>query len=61
LILWPFSVLNGIVTYSRRRLPSGNLPYWLQSTKKLTNLYITSDGTIEDNGDGMLQVDFANE
>ncbi|XP_027845284.2 poly(ADP-ribose) glycohydrolase [Aphis gossypii] len=55
------SVLNGIVTYSRRRLPSGDLPYWLQSTKKLTNLYITSDGTIEDNGDGMLQVDFANK
>jgi len=42
-------------------LPSGDLPYWLQSTKKLTNLYITSDGTIEDNGDGMLQVDFANK
>ncbi|XP_060861431.1 poly(ADP-ribose) glycohydrolase [Metopolophium dirhodum] len=55
------SVLNGVVTYSRRRLPSGDLPYWLQSTKKLTNLYITSDGTIEDNGDGMLQVDFANK
>ncbi|KAL5245031.1 hypothetical protein ACI65C_012441 [Semiaphis heraclei] len=55
------SVLNGIVTYSRRRLPSGDLPYWLQSTKKLTNLYITSDGTIEDDGDGMLQVDFANK
>ncbi|XP_022175441.1 poly(ADP-ribose) glycohydrolase isoform X1 [Myzus persicae] len=55
------SVLNGIVTYSRRRLPSGDLPYWLQSTKKLTNLFITSDGTIEDNGDGMLQVDFANK
>lgn len=55
------SALNGIVTYSRRRLPSGDLPYWLQSTKKLTNLYITSDGTIEDNGDGMLQVDFANK
>ncbi|XP_025207633.1 poly(ADP-ribose) glycohydrolase [Melanaphis sacchari] len=55
------SVYNGIVTYSRRRLPSGDLPYWLQSTKKLTNLYISSDGTIEDNGDGMLQVDFANK
>jgi len=55
------SVLNGIVTYSRKRLPSGDLPYWLQSTKQLTNLYITSDGTIEDDGDGMLQVDFANK
>lgn len=50
-----------MVTYSRRYLPDSELPFWLKSTNKLTNLYITSNGTIEDDGDGMLQVDFANK
>jgi len=55
------SALSGIVTYSRRHLSDSELPFWLKSTNTLTNLYITSSGTIEDNGEGMLQVDFANK
>ncbi|OCT72036.1 hypothetical protein XELAEV_180350184mg, partial [Xenopus laevis] len=30
------------------------------SSKKLTRIHVTSEGTIEGNGHGMLQVDFAN-
>ncbi|VVC35590.1 Hypothetical protein CINCED_3A006843 [Cinara cedri] len=55
------SDLSGIVTYSRRYLPDNMLPFWLKSNKQLTNLYITSAGTIEDDGDGMFQIDFANK
>lgn len=56
-----FSALSGIVTYSRRYLPDNEMPFWLKSTNQLTNLYVTSAGTIEGDGDGMLQVDFANK
>lgn len=36
-------------------------PDWASSTAQLQKLLVTSDGTIEDNGTGMLQVDFANK
>lgn len=49
------------MTYSRRYLSDSELPFWLKSTNQLTNLYVSSSGTIEDDGDGMLQVDFANK
>lgn len=49
------------MTYSRRYLSDSELPLWLKSTNKLTNLYVSSAGTIEDDGNGMLQVDFANK
>lgn len=56
-----FSDLKGVVTYSRRCISDGETPLWLNSTSQLTNLYATSKGTIEDDGDGMFQVDFANK
>ncbi|KAG8434997.1 hypothetical protein GDO86_013089 [Hymenochirus boettgeri] len=50
---------TGLVTFTRQSLSS--FPEWkAQSNKKLTSLHITCDGTIEGNGHGMLQVDFAN-
>ncbi|XP_051897595.1 poly(ADP-ribose) glycohydrolase isoform X2 [Pristis pectinata] len=49
---------TGLVTFQRQCLQ--NFPEWERSTKKLTRLHITCEGTIEDNGHGMLQVDFAN-
>jgi len=36
-------------------------PDWANSTAELQKLHVTSDGTVEDNGSGMLQVDFANK
>ncbi|XP_042192718.1 poly(ADP-ribose) glycohydrolase isoform X1 [Callorhinchus milii] len=48
----------GLVTFQRQCLQK--FPEWEKSTKRLTKLHITCEGTIEDNGRGMLQVDFAN-
>lgn len=50
---------NGLVTFTRRSLE--NPVDWRSSEKQLTRLHITCEGTIEDDGHGMLQVDFANQ
>lgn len=50
---------NGLVTFTRRSLER---PVdWESSQTKLTKLHITCEGTIEEDGYGMLQVDFANQ
>lgn len=52
---------EGVVTFTRRYIAPENLPVWEKSSKLLNKLHITSCGTIEDEGRGMLQVDFANK
>ncbi|XP_049814518.1 poly(ADP-ribose) glycohydrolase [Schistocerca nitens] len=52
---------EGVVTFTRRCIAPENLPLWETSSKLLNKLHITSCGTIEDEGRGMLQVDFANK
>uniref|UniRef100_A0A8C4E0V4 poly(ADP-ribose) glycohydrolase n=1 Tax=Dicentrarchus labrax TaxID=13489 RepID=A0A8C4E0V4_DICLA len=49
---------KGLVTFTRQSL--NNPPNWESSQTQLTRLHITCEGTIEDDGYGMLQVDFAN-
>ncbi|XP_073430941.1 poly(ADP-ribose) glycohydrolase isoform X2 [Dendrobates tinctorius] len=49
---------TGLVTFTRQCITQ--FPDWEKSTKKLRRLHITCEGTIEENGHGMLQVDFAN-
>ncbi|KAJ8360269.1 hypothetical protein SKAU_G00167940 [Synaphobranchus kaupii] len=49
---------TGLVTFTRQGLNS--FPKWESSQTLLTRLHITCEGTIEDQGYGMLQVDFAN-
>ncbi|CAN9509175.1 unnamed protein product [Ophioblennius macclurei] len=49
---------TGLVTFTRKKLDQP--PDWESSQTLLTRLHITCEGTIEDNGYGMLQVDFAN-
>ncbi|KAI4891586.1 hypothetical protein NFI96_020978 [Prochilodus magdalenae] len=49
---------TGLVTFTRQSLSSS--PKWESSATQLTRLHITYEGTIEDQGYGMLQVDFAN-
>nr|XP_029510462.1 poly(ADP-ribose) glycohydrolase-like [Oncorhynchus nerka] len=49
---------TGLVTYTRKCLDRP--PHWKNSQNQLTKLHITCVGTIEDDGHGMLQVDFAN-
>ena len=50
---------TGVLTFSRQvcREP----PHWDKCTEKLSKLHVSSKGTIEDDGHGMLQVDFANK
>lgn len=50
---------TGLVTFTRKRLATP--PNWKSSQAQLTKLHITCEGTIEDDGHGMLQVDFANQ
>ncbi|XP_058478004.1 poly(ADP-ribose) glycohydrolase [Solea solea] len=50
---------TGLVTFTRKGLDK---PLnWKSSETLLTRLHITCEGTIEDDGYGMLQVDFANQ
>ncbi|XP_035394350.1 poly(ADP-ribose) glycohydrolase isoform X1 [Cygnus atratus] len=49
---------TGLVTFTRQSLQE--FPDWERSQKKLSKLHVTYEGTIEGNGQGMLQVDFAN-
>nr|CAD7573915.1 unnamed protein product [Timema californicum] len=56
----PFAPV-GVLTYSRQYLSSSQLPDWTSSKKFLPQLHISSSGTIEKEGDGFLQVDFANK
>uniref|UniRef100_A0A8D3C0P1 poly(ADP-ribose) glycohydrolase n=1 Tax=Scophthalmus maximus TaxID=52904 RepID=A0A8D3C0P1_SCOMX len=50
---------SGLVTFTRQSL--NKPPTWKSSQTHLTKLHITFEGTIEDDGYGMLQVDFANQ
>ncbi|KAL8616975.1 hypothetical protein ACOMHN_041893 [Nucella lapillus] len=54
-----FDIPKGIVTFSRQVLPKAH--DWRNSHAVLKDLHVSSAGTIEDNGIGMLQVDFANK
>ena len=47
---------KALVTYTRRCLLESQMPRWKLSDKSLPQLRITSAGTIEDEGSGMLQV-----
>ncbi|XP_030309624.1 poly(ADP-ribose) glycohydrolase isoform X1 [Calypte anna] len=49
---------TGLVTFTRQCLQE--FPDWERSQKKLSRLHVSYEGTIESNGQGMLQVDFAN-
>ena len=52
---------EGLVTFQRRCIPYESLPKWDTCQETLTaKLHIDAKGTIEDEGYGMLQVDFAN-
>ncbi|XP_031827020.1 poly(ADP-ribose) glycohydrolase isoform X2 [Nomia melanderi] len=52
---------DGVVTIQRRYIPKANCPKWDEKMQKLPPLHITSKGTIETDGAGLLQVDFANK
>ncbi|XP_072570191.1 poly(ADP-ribose) glycohydrolase-like isoform X2 [Paramormyrops kingsleyae] len=49
--------IEGLVTFERCCLRDA--PQWERESKMLTKLHVSSEGTIEEKGQGMLQVDFA--
>lgn len=53
----------GVVTFERKCIPKSQMPRWdkIENNLAKTKLCITAEGTIEDNGNGFLQVDFANK
>lgn len=53
----------GVVTVIRRHIAEHELVNWSQcyADFRSTSLHVTSNGTIEDQGVGLLQVDFANK
>ncbi|CAG0889946.1 unnamed protein product [Darwinula stevensoni] len=55
-------VPEGVVTYMRRRVPSKCFPIWLESKTYLrSRIHIDSEGLIEVQGHGLIQIDFANK
>lgn len=58
-----YSVPKGVVTVSRRCMSSEELPSWNVCGADFDHIManVSSDGTIEDQGNGLLQVDFANK
>lgn len=52
----------GVVTFSRRSMAPAGIPKWSKCQMDFTKslLYVSKDGTIENDADGLLQVDFAN-
>ncbi|XP_048480301.1 poly(ADP-ribose) glycohydrolase [Plutella xylostella] len=56
-------VPTGVMTFIRRSVPPRQCPDWAESIKLIaqTPLHVNSSGTIEDDGVGLMQVDFANK
>ena len=52
---------SGLVTFTRKYLSPENFPNWTNSDKSMANIHLSSEGMIETEGAGMLQVDFANK
>ncbi|KAM4720592.1 poly(ADP-ribose) glycohydrolase [Anableps anableps] len=50
---------EGLVTFERRCLSEADVPNWGRCGDNLQKLHVTSEGRIEVEGTGMLQVDFA--
>ncbi|XP_057337113.1 poly(ADP-ribose) glycohydrolase-like [Microplitis mediator] len=55
------SAPEGTITIKRRFISKDNCPKWDKANCPLPPLHITSKGTIETDGVGLLQVDFANK
>ena len=56
-----FLAPKGTITIERKYIPKEDFPKWEEQSQKLPLLHITSKGTIETEGAGLLQVDFADK
>ncbi|XP_002155531.4 poly(ADP-ribose) glycohydrolase isoform X1 [Hydra vulgaris] len=50
----------GTVTYTRKILSPTDEPDWKECNSLFTDIHVSSIGNIEDNADGLTQIDFAN-
>ncbi|XP_041753645.1 poly(ADP-ribose) glycohydrolase [Coregonus clupeaformis] len=50
---------SGLVTFERRYISDRDMPNWRSCKETVAKLHVTSAGCIEEQGTGMLQVDFA--
>lgn len=55
-VLHFFAVPTGTVTFTRQYVPGKEMPNWESDCTKLRGLHVSSEGTIEDDGFGLLQV-----
>jgi len=51
---------NGVLTFTRQVLRDSNLN-WEDRQESLLGFHVSSEGTIESEGTGLLQMDFANK
>ncbi|CAC5366747.1 PARG [Mytilus coruscus] len=52
---------TGLVTFTRQHVGLIDFPKWDNLDTTLRDLHVSAEGTIEDDGEGLLQVDFANK
>lgn len=55
-VLHFFAAPTGTVTFTRQYLPGKEVPDWESDGTVLRGLHVSSEGTIEDDGFGLLQV-----
>ncbi|KAK3740796.1 hypothetical protein QZH41_010077 [Actinostola sp. cb2023] len=55
------STPSGVLTFQRQSIATDRFPRWDKCPSKFTRLHVNTTGTIEDEGTGFLQVDFANK
>ena len=52
MMLYPFLVPPGVLTFQRQSLLSDQFPKWNKCPSKFTRLHVSTTGTIEDDGTG---------
>jgi len=51
---------SGVLTFTRQVISEAGLPNWENVTETLSGFHVSSEGTIEKEGVGLVQMDFAN-
>ena len=51
---------SGVVTFTRKVISEADLPNWESVEENFNGFHVSSEGTIEREGVGLLQMDFAN-
>jgi poly(ADP-ribose) glycohydrolase len=52
---------SGVVTFTRQVVRDSEFPNWETASETFGGFHVSSEGTIEKEGIGLLQMDFANK